>query len=39
LNEKDRNSRETCMEEMRFDKNGLIVPVKITREGVKKQHL
>jgi beta-xylosidase len=39
LNEKDRNSRETCMDEMRFDKNGLILPVIITKEGVRKQHL
>jgi beta-xylosidase len=37
LNEKDRNSRETCIDEMKFDQNGLIVPVKITNEGVKKQ--
>jgi arylsulfatase A-like enzyme len=37
LNEKDRNSRETCIDEMKFDQNGLILPVKITNEGVKKQ--
>ncbi len=39
LNEKDQNSRETCMDEMRFDKNGRILPVVITKEGVRKQHL
>lgn len=39
LNEKDQNSRETCIDEMKFDKNGLILPVKITKEGVRKQLL
>lgn len=34
LGEKDRNYRVTCMEQMEFDKNGLIKQVKITREGV-----
>ena len=35
LGETGANSRETCIEEMRFDSNGLIEPIKITREGVK----
>ncbi|SDB25092.1 Glycosyl hydrolases family 43 [Flavobacteriaceae bacterium MAR_2010_188] len=34
LNETDRNSRETCIEEMEFDENGRIKPVKITFTGV-----
>lgn len=33
----DRNSREVCIEKMEFDKNGLIKPVTITREGVPAQ--
>ena len=33
--ETDRNSRETCIEEMHFDENGHIKPVVITHEGVK----
>lgn len=36
LTEKDGNSRETCIDEMKFDDGGRILPVKITREGVKK---
>jgi hypothetical protein len=39
LTEKDANSRETCMDEMKFDDNGFILPVKITREGVRKRNL
>jgi len=39
LTEKDGNSRETCIDEMNFDANGLILPVKITKEGVKKLKL
>lgn len=35
LTEKDRNSRETCIEHLYFDENGLIKPVKITNEGVR----
>jgi beta-xylosidase len=35
LTETDANSRETCIEEMHFDENGLIKPVAITNEGVK----
>ena len=35
LSETDANSRETCIDEMRFDEQGLIQPVKITTEGVK----
>lgn len=34
LTEKDRNSRETCIEELHFDKDGFIQPVKITNRGV-----
>lgn len=34
LTETDGNSRETCIDEMKFDNNGKILPVKITREGV-----
>lgn len=35
LTEKDGNSRETCIEEMYFDENGFIKPIKITNEGTK----
>lgn len=34
LTEKDGNSRATCIDRMYFDKNGKILPVKITNEGV-----
>lgn len=36
LTEKDRNARETCMDELRFDEKGNILPVVITKEGVQK---
>ncbi len=36
LNQTDRNAREVCIDLMEFDENGLIKPVKITLEGVKK---
>jgi beta-xylosidase len=36
LSETDANHRATCIDEMHFDENGLIKPVKITVEGVKK---
>ncbi|RFS19505.1 arabinan endo-1,5-alpha-L-arabinosidase [Chitinophaga silvatica] len=36
LTETDRNSRETCIDKMEFDKDGLIKPVIITKEGVKR---
>jgi beta-xylosidase len=39
LTETDGNHRETCIDVMTFDKNGHINPVKITREGVKRQPL
>jgi beta-xylosidase len=39
LSETDGNHRVTCIEEMIFDEAGLIVPVKITKEGVKKNKL
>lgn len=34
IKETHANSRETCIEEMHFDENGLIQPVVITNEGV-----
>jgi beta-xylosidase len=34
LGEKDRNSRVVCIDELKFDDKGLILPVKITHEGV-----
>lgn len=34
IGETDANSRETCIEKLEFDENGLIKPVIITREGV-----
>jgi len=37
LGQKDRNSREVCIDKMEFDKNGLIKAVVITREGVPAQ--
>jgi beta-xylosidase len=39
LGETDGNHRVTCIDEMKFDENGLIVPVKITKEGVGKNKL
>jgi beta-xylosidase len=39
LSEKDGNHRVTCIDEMFFDENGLIKPVKITFEGVEKSKL
>ena len=39
LTETDGNHRETCIDEMTFDNNGLINPVKITNEGVKPFYL
>jgi beta-xylosidase len=39
LTEKDRNSRETCIEHLYFDENGFIKPVKITNEGVRARPL
>lgn len=39
LGEKDGNHRVTCIDMMTFDKDGLINPVKITNEGVKKNKL
>lgn len=35
LNETDRNARVTCIDRMYFDKDGNILPVKMTFEGVK----
>ena len=34
LDQKDRNARVVCIEELKFDEKGLIVPVVLTREGV-----
>jgi len=39
LTETDGNHRETCIEEMTFNSDGLINPVKITNEGVKQLYL
>ncbi len=39
LNTTDGNHREVCMDRMYFDKDGNIVPVKITKEGVDKRTL
>ena len=39
LSEKDGNSRETCIDRMYFDEKGMIKPVVITKEGVKKRTL
>ena len=39
LTEKDGNHRVTCIDEMFFDKDGYIKPVKITNEGVKQVRL
>ena len=39
LDETDRNSRETCIDRMYFDENGLIKPVTITKEGVEANPL
>lgn len=39
LNTTDGNHRQVCIDHMYFDKNGLIVPVKITNMGVEKRLL
>jgi beta-xylosidase len=39
LGETDANHRVVCIDEMHFGKDGLILPVKITREGVLKTPL
>lgn len=39
LGETDRNARETCIEPMYFDKDGLIRPVKISNRGVQAMRL
>ena len=39
LTEMDGNSRETCIDRMYFDENGLIKPVVITKEGVNSDNL
>lgn len=39
LGETDGNHRETCIDQMFFDKKGFIKPVKITKEGVGKMKL
>ncbi|AMM52932.1 arabinan endo-1,5-alpha-L-arabinosidase [Rufibacter sp. DG15C] len=39
LDQKDRNARVTCIEPMTFDAQGMINPVKLTKEGVEKRKL
>lgn len=39
LGDKDGNHRETCIDELLFDDEGYIKPVKITKEGVSEQKL
>ncbi len=39
LDQTDRNARITCIDRMHFDKNGEIMPVKMTFKGVKKAKL
>lgn len=39
LGETDRDHRVTCIEEMHFDEKGMIKPVKLTHEGVKRSKL
>ncbi|MBA9077185.1 glycoside hydrolase family 43 protein [Rufibacter quisquiliarum] len=39
LGETDRDHRVTCIEEMHFDEKGMIKPVKLTHEGVKRNKL
>ncbi len=39
MTETDGNSRETCIDLLQFDEKGLILPVKMTREGVKAHRL
>ncbi|MDQ8051646.1 MAG: glycoside hydrolase family 43 protein [Pedobacter sp.] len=39
LGETDGNHRVTCIDKMEFDPNGLILPVKITKEGVERSKL
>jgi len=39
LTETDGNHRETCIDEMYFDENGLIKPVKMTKDGVSETPL
>src|SRR5688500_6482443 len=34
LDQKDRNARVVCIEELKFDEKGFIVPVVLTKEGV-----
>jgi hypothetical protein len=34
LGETDRNHRVVCIDELRFDDKGMILPVKITADGV-----
>ena len=39
LNETDRNARVVCIDLMEFDKEGNILPVKMTEKGVRKQRM
>jgi hypothetical protein len=39
LGEHDANHRVVCIDEMRFDEKGMIVPVTITKDGVERDEL
>ncbi|MEX2270525.1 MAG: glycoside hydrolase family 43 protein [Vicinamibacterales bacterium] len=39
LDQKDRNARVVCIEELKFDEKGFIVPVVLTKEGVRADAL
>jgi hypothetical protein len=39
LGERDPNHRVVCIDELRFDEKGLIVPVAITKDGVPRDPL
>jgi hypothetical protein len=39
LGDTNGNHRETCIEEMKFDEQGFIKPVKLTTNGVRRQLL
>ena len=39
LNSKDGNDRETCIDKLQFGPDGKILPVKMTKTGVKRRKL
>ncbi|MBO4487335.1 MAG: glycoside hydrolase family 43 protein [Bacteroidaceae bacterium] len=39
LDNNDGNARETCIDRLRFTKDGKIIPVKLTKQGVKRRKL